>query len=249
MATFSERLPRRPIAFAIDVLGNIPSMGIYFLFVLPPFLLGLYAQWKVKSSFAAMAEVPARMSGAEAARRMLDRAGLQSVGIERIAGQLSDHYDPRSKVLRLSEDVYSGRSMAALGVACHEAGHAFQDAQHYAPLVVRNFAVPAANFGSGIGATLLFVGAIMSFAPLMWIGVILFSAVVFFQVVNLPVEFNASSRAREHLVEYGLITAQEEQYVAKVLNAAALTYVAATLQSIMTLAYYLLILTSGRRSD
>jgi len=111
---------------------------------------------------------------------------------------------------------------------------------------LRNMAVPAANFGSGIGATLLFLGAIMSFPGLMWIGVILFSAVVFFQVVNLPVEFNASTRAREHLVEYGLITMQEEQYVAKVLNAAALTYVAATLQSIMTLAYYLLILT-GRR--
>ncbi|MEP1648545.1 zinc metallopeptidase, partial [Rhodopirellula bahusiensis] len=118
-----------------------------------------------------------------------------------------------------------------------------------APLVVRNLAVPAANFGSGIGATLLMVGVLLSLPPLMWIGVILFSAVVFFQVVNLPVEFNASSRAREHLVEYGLITAQEEQYVAKVLNAAALTYVAATLQSIMTLAYYLLILTGGRRSD
>jgi len=219
---------------------------IYFLFVLPPFLLGLYAQWKVKSSFAAMSQVPARMSGAEAARRMLDAAGLQSVGIEQVPGHLSDHYDPRHKVLRLSQDVYSGHNMAALGVACHEAGHAFQDAQSYAPLVVRNMAVPAANFGSGIGATLLFIGAIMSFPGLMWIGVILFSAVVVFQVVNLPVEFNASSRARQHLVDYGLITMQEEQYVAKVLNAAALTYVAATLQSIMTLAYYLLILT-GRR--
>ncbi|MFG0290383.1 MAG: zinc metallopeptidase [Rhodopirellula sp. JB044] len=219
---------------------------IYFLFVLPPFLLGLYAQWKVKSSFAAMSEVPASMTGATAARRMLDAAGLQSVGIEQVPGKLSDHYDPRAKVLRLSPDVYGGRSMAALGVACHEAGHAFQDAQRYAPLVVRNLAVPAANFGSGIGATLLFVGAIMAFKPLMWIGVILFSAVVFFQVVNLPVEFDASNRARAHLVEYGLISAQEEKYVAKVLNAAALTYVAATLQSIMTLAYYLFIL-MGRR--
>jgi Zn-dependent membrane protease YugP len=219
---------------------------IYLLFVIPPFLLGLYAQWKVKSSFAAMSQVPARMSGATAARRMLDAAGLQSVGIEQVPGQLSDHYDPRAKVLRLSPDVYSGHSMAALGVACHEAGHAFQDAQGYAPLVVRNMAVPAANFGSGIGATLLFLGAVMTYPPLMWVGVILFSAVVFFQVVNLPVEFNASSRARDCLVSYGLITAQEEKYVAKVLNAAALTYVAATLQSIMTLAYYLFILL-GRR--
>jgi len=219
---------------------------MFLLFIIPPFLLGMYAQWKVKSSFAAMSQVPARMTGGAAARRMLDAAGLQSVGIEQVPGHLSDHYDPRSKVLRLSPDVYSGQSMSALGVACHEAGHAFQDAEGYAPLVIRNMAVPAANFGSGIGATLLFVGAIMSFPPIMWIGVALFSAVVFFQLVNLPVEFNASNRAREHLVEYGLITAQEERYVAKVLNAAALTYVAATLQSVMTLAYYLFMLL-GRR--
>ncbi|TWT73209.1 zinc metallopeptidase [Allorhodopirellula solitaria] len=221
-------------------------MLMYLLFVIPPFLLGLYAQWKVKSSFAAMSEVPARMSGATAARKMLDASGLQSVAIEQVPGELSDHYDPRAKVLRLSPDVYNGHSMASLGVACHEAGHAFQDAQGYAPLVVRNMAVPAANFGSGIGAAMLFAGAIFSYPPLMWIGVIGFSAVVFFQLVNLPVEFDASSRAREHLVSAGLITAQEEQYVAKVLNAAALTYVAATLQSIMTLAYYLFILL-GRR--
>lgn len=219
---------------------------MFLLFVIPPFLLGLYAQWKVKSAFEAMSRVPARMSGAQAARQMLDSSGLASVDIERVPGKLSDHYDPRAKVLRLSPDVYSGQSMAALGVACHEAGHAFQDAQGYAPLVVRNMAVPAANFGSGIGATLLFIGAIMSFKPLMLIGVLLFAAVVFFQVVNLPVEFDASNRAREHLVSDGLITAQEEQYVAKVLNAAALTYVAATLQSVMTLAYYLFIL-FGRR--
>ncbi len=221
-------------------------MLMLLLFVIPPFLLGLYAQWKVKSAFAAMSKVPARMSGATAARKMLDASGLQSVTIEQVPGKLSDHYDPRAKVLRLSSDVYNGHSMASLGVACHEAGHAFQDAQGYAPLVIRNMAVPAANFGSGIGATLLFVGAIFSYPPLMWIGVIGFSAVVFFQLVNLPVEFDASSRARQHLVSDGLITAQEEQYVAKVLNAAALTYVAATLQSIMTLAYYLFILL-GRR--
>ncbi|TWU18207.1 zinc metallopeptidase [Allorhodopirellula heiligendammensis] len=221
-------------------------MMIYLLFVIPPFLLGLYAQWKVKSAFAAMSEVPARMSGATAARRMLDSSGLQSVAIEQVPGKLSDHYDPRAKVLRLSSDVFNGHSMASLGVACHEAGHAFQDAQGYAPLVIRNMAVPAASFGSGIGATLLFVGAIFALKPLMWIGVIGFSAVVFFQLVNLPVEFDASNRAREHLVSGGLITAQEEPYVAKVLNAAALTYVAATLQSIMTLAYYLFILL-GRR--
>lgn len=221
-------------------------MMIYLLFVIPPFLLGLYAQWKVKSTFAQMSKVPARMSGATAARKMLDATGLQSVAIEQVPGHLSDHYDPRAKVLRLSSDVYNGHSMASLGVACHEAGHALQDAQRYAPLVIRSMAVPAASFGSGIGATLLFVGAIFAIKPLMWIGVIGFTAVVFFQLVNLPVEFDASNRARQHLVSDGLITAQEEHYVAKVLNAAALTYVAATLQSIMTLVYYLFILL-GRR--
>ncbi len=221
-------------------------MGLYFLLVIPPLLLGFFAQWRVKSTFAKMSQVPARMSGAEAARRMLDNGGLQSVAIEQIGGKLSDHYDPRAKVLRLSSDVYAGRSMAALGVACHEAGHAFQDAQNYAPLVIRNAAVPAANFGSGIGMTMLFMGMMIGLTPLAWLGVILFVGVVFFQVINLPVEFDASNRARHELVAQGLIAGNEEQYVAKVLNAAALTYVAATLQAIMTLLYYVYILTNRR---
>ncbi len=221
--------------------------GMYFLFVIPPLLLGLYAQWKVKSSFTAMSQIPARMSGAQAARQMLDSGGLQSVQIEQVAGHLSDHYDPRAKVLRLSSDVYSGRSMASLGVACHEAGHAFQDAKSYAPLVIRNAAVPAANFGSGIGMTLLFIGGMLSFKPLILIGVALFSLVVFFQVINLPVEFDASARAKHELVAQGIISANEEHYVSRVLNAAALTYVAATLQSIMTLAYYLWVIFGNRR--
>ena len=211
---------------------------IYFLFIIPPLLLGFYAQWKVKSSFAAMSKVRARMTGEQAARRMLDSAGLSDVEIEQVSGHLSDHYDPRSKVLRLSPDVYNGQSMAAVGVACHEAGHAFQDAKGYAPLAIRNLAVPAANFGSSAGMTLLFVGLIFSFKPLALIGLLLFACVVFFQLVNLPVEFNASSRAREELVSQGIIAGNEEQYIAKVLNAAALTYVAGTLQSVMTLLYF-----------
>ena len=221
-------------------------MLLYFLFVIPPFLLGLYAQWKVKSSFASMSEIPARLSGAEAARRMLDASGLRDVGIEPIEGHLSDHYDPRSKVLRLSPDVYNGHNMAALGVACHEAGHAFQDAEQYAPLVIRNMAVPAANFGSGAGIWMLIGGIFFGVPALAWVGVALFGAVVFFQVVNLPVEFNASSRARQHLVAAGVIAERDEPYVAKVLNAAALTYVAATLQAVMTLLYYLWILLDRR---
>lgn len=221
-------------------------MLLYFLFVIPPFLLGLYAQWKVKSSFASMSEIPARLSGAEAARRMLDASGLRDVGIEPIEGHLSDHYDPRSKVLRLSPDVYNGHNMAALGVACHEAGHAFQDAEQYAPLVIRNMAVPAANFGSGAGIWMLIGGIFFGVPALAWVGVALFAAVVFFQVVNLPVEFNASSRARQHLVSSGVIAERDEPHVAKVLNAAALTYVAATLQAVMTLLYYLWILLDRR---
>ena len=213
---------------------------MYFLFIAPAFLLGLFAQWRVKSAFASMSEVPARMSGAEAARRMLDSGGLNSVGIEPVQGHLSDHYDPRAKVLRLSPEVYNGRSMASLGVACHEAGHAFQDAKGYAPLVIRNMAVPAAGFGSNAGMMMAIGGIILGFQPLLWIGIALFSAVVFFQVVNLPVEFDASARARRQLVDYGMIADREEQYVAKVLNAAALTYVAATLQAIMTLVYLLM---------
>lgn len=225
----------------------------YFLFVIPPMLLGLYAQWRVKSTFASMSQVPARMSGAQAARQMLDSAGLNSVAIEQVPGQLSDHYDPRAKVLRLSPAVYGGRSMAALGVACHEAGHAFQDAKGYAPLVVRNMAVPAANFGSGIGVNLAFFGLIISsFSPIvgnamLLFGIVAFAGVVFFQVVNLPVEFDASSRARRHLVDANLISANEEHFVAKVLNAAALTYVAGTLQSVMTLAYFVFRFMGDRR--
>ena len=210
---------------------------MYLLFIAPPFLLGLYAQWKVKSAFASMSQVPARLSGAEAARRMLDSGGLNSVGIEQVQGHLSDHYDPRAKVLRLSPDVYNGHSMASLGVACHEAGHAFQDAKGYAPLMIRNMAVPAAGFGSNAGMMLAIGGLIFHVQPLVWIGILLFSAVVFFQVINLPVEFDASARARRQLVDHGMIADREEQYVAKVLNAAALTYVAATLQAIMTLIY------------
>jgi len=212
----------------------------YLLFLIPPFLLSLYAQWRVKSAFSEMSQVPANMTGAAAARRMLDSAGLHAIPIERVAGELSDHYDPSSKVVRLSQEVYDGRSMAALGVACHEVGHAMQDAKNYAPLVIRNLAVPAASFGSGAGIFMLMFGVMFSFQPLLWLGIIVFSAVVFFQVINLPVEFNASSRAKEQLVALGMISDNDVYYVSRVLNAAALTYVAATLQAVMTLAYYLL---------
>jgi Zn-dependent membrane protease YugP len=218
---------------------NMPYLNpMYFVYLAPAILLGLWAQFRVKSTFAEAERVRAPMSGAEAARRVLDAAGLQRVGIEQVGGFLSDHYDPRQKVLRLSPQVYQGHSMAAVGVAAHEAGHAVQDARHYVPLAVRNAAVPAASFGSGISLILIMLGFVLS-QTLVWVGIAAFACVVFFQLVNLPVEFNASSRAKQQLAELGIVSRPEQQYVSKVLNAAAWTYVAATLQSVLTLVYFL----------
>jgi Zn-dependent membrane protease YugP len=222
---------------------------MYFLFIGPALLLGLWAQYRVRSTYAAAGQVPAALSGAAAARHLLDSAGLQNVDIEQVPGHLSDHYDPRAKVLRLSPQVYQSRSMAAVGIAAHEAGHALQDADAYAPLVVRNAAVPAANFGSGAGMLLLVLGFIMQQPPIIWLGIGLFACVVFFQVVNLPVEFNASNRAKALLVSHGIVHEQEMDHVNRVLNAAALTYVAATLQAILTLLYYVMLVSGGRRDD
>ncbi len=210
------------------------------LFTAPAILLGLWAQMMIRSSYARAQQQPAPLSGAAAARYVLDSAGLQNIDVEMTPGHLSDHYDPRQKVLRLSHEVYQSRSLAAVGIAAHEAGHAIQDARNYAPLVVRNLAVPAAGFGSNIGLLLAFFGVVFSLQPLLLAGIILFSFVVFFQVVNLPVEFNASSRAKEQLATLGIVSAGDMTYVRKVLNAAALTYVAATLQAILTLLYYVM---------
>lgn len=221
---------------------------MFLLFIAPAFLLALYAQWKVKSAYAQMSQVRASMSGYEAARRVLDAGGLQNVDIEQVPGHLSDHYDPRSKVLRLSPEVYRGNSMASVGIAAHEAGHALQDARNYAPLVIRNLAVPAANFGSSIGTILLMVGMVMVIsmgASVLgqWIflaGIVAFGATVAFQLINLPVEFDASARAKTQLVNLGIVSGADLHYVSKVLNAAALTYVAATLQAVLTLLYYIM---------
>ncbi|NLS94999.1 MAG: zinc metallopeptidase [Planctomycetaceae bacterium] len=210
------------------------------IFIAPAMLLGFVAQMMIRSAYSRAQQVAAPLSGAAAARHILDSAGLNNVDIEMIPGHLSDHYDPRQKILRLSQEVYQSRSLAAVGIAAHEAGHAIQDARNYAPLVVRNMAVPAAGFGSNIGLTLAFFGLIFSFQPLLLAGIVLFSFVVFFQVVNLPVEFNASSRAKVQLATLGIVGPGEMTYVNKVLNAAALTYVAATLQAILTLLYYIL---------
>jgi Zn-dependent membrane protease YugP len=213
---------------------------MYFIILAPALLLGLWAQARVKSAFARAEQVPAPLSGAAAARHVLDSAGLHEVAIEPIEGFLSDHYDPRHKVLRLSPHVYEARSMAAVGIAAHEAGHALQDAKRYAPLVIRNAVVPVANFGGGISMVLLMIGLMMSLAALVKLGIIAYSAVVFFQLVNLPVEFDASNRAKAQLDKLGIVPAQQQENVRQVLNAAAWTYVAGTLQAVLTLLYFIL---------
>jgi len=220
---------------------------MYFLFIAPAVLLGLWAQLRVKSTYAVAQRMAAPLSGAAAAQHILNSAGLDNVPIEQVPGRLSDHYDPRHKVLRLSPEVYQSRSLAAVGIAAHEAGHAVQDALAYAPLVVRNAAVPAAGFGSNVSFLLIILGAILQFGPLIWVGIGLFGCVVFFQLVNLPVEFNASARAKAQLVGLGIVNQEEMVYVNRVLNAAAWTYVAATLQALLTLLYYIMIFTGGSR--
>lgn len=213
----------------------------YFLFLAPGILLAMWAQWRVKSAYAEASQIQAAsgLSGAEAADALMRGAGVSGVQIEPVEGFLSDHYEPGAKVLRLSPDVYSGRTLAALGIAAHESGHAMQDAQHYPLLVMRNALVPAANFGGNISWVLIMLGFVLASMNLILVGIVAFSLTVVFQLVNLPVEFDASRRARIALVDSGLISSEEDQMVGKVLHAAALTYVAATLTSILTLLYFL----------
>lgn len=221
---------------------------LYFLLAAPGLLLAMWAQARVQSAFSHGSQISARsgITGAQAAAEVMRSGDVYDVAIEPVHGQLTDHYDPRHKVLRLSEGVYASRSLAALGVAAHEAGHAIQDARQYSPLVIRNLLVPAAGFGSNAAFLIFSVGMAMSWAGsglgswMMVVGMLLFSAVVVFQLVNLPVEFDASRRAREQLLATGLIAHDEEATVKSVLDAAAWTYVAATLSSIMTLLYFLI---------
>ena len=225
---------------------------MFFLYVGPAILLALWAQMKVKSAYRTAGKYRASsgLSGAEAAQLILDRFGITNVRIEQVKSFLGDHYDPRHKVLRLSPEVYNGRSLASLGIAAHEVGHAIQDDKAYAPLAIRNGIVPLASIGSKLSMILIIAGLfIASLKPLVLVGCILFGAVVVFQLVNLPVEFNASSRARGILLNTGMVTADEDKIVGKVLNAAAMTYVAATLTAILTLLYYLMRfgLLGGRR--
>jgi Zn-dependent membrane protease YugP len=237
------------------MFGFIYFDPLYFIILVPAMLLAAVAQWKVKSAYARAGRIPtsSRCSGAQAARRILDNHGLQDVQIEATRGFLSDHYDPRKHVLRLSPDVYGGRSLASVGIAAHEAGHALQQGFGYAPLAIRNGLVPVASIGSTFSIIIFVIGAVLSAMPLgqtlMLIAIVMFSAGVVFQLVNLPVEFNASRRAMAALTESGVITVNEAGPIRGVLSAAALTYVAATLSAILTLLYLLLRsgLLGGRR--
>lgn len=222
----------------------------YFIFVGPAILLAIWAQWRVKSAYAQASRQPASsgLSGAETAQRILDQYGIADVTIEPTRSFLGDHYDSRQKVLRLSPEVYHGRSLASLGIAAHEVGHAIQHARRYAPLALRNGLVPMASLGSQLSFGLIIVGLIFqALNGLAVVGIALFGCVVLFQIVNLPVEFNASSRARAVLLNNGMITPYEDRMVGKVLSAAAMTYVAATVTALLQLLYFASIVFGGRR--
>jgi Zn-dependent membrane protease YugP len=211
------------------------------------FALSLWAQFRVKSTFNKWAEVPNQsgVTGYEAARRMLDANGLYDVAIEPIEGRLTDHYDPTTRIIRLSEPVYYEKSISAVSVACHEVGHAIQHKVHYPMLVARHNIFPVVNFTSGVAPLLILAGFIFSqFRFLLGLGIIFFSIAVVFQLITLPVEFNASSRARKAMEPLGFIHNIEQVGVGKVLNAAALTYVAAALISVLELIKYILIFNS-----
>ncbi|HWY88833.1 MAG TPA: zinc metallopeptidase [Gemmataceae bacterium] len=214
---------------------------IYLLFLAPGMLLALWAQYRVHSAYQEAGKIPVHtgMTGAQAADAMLRSAGVEGVRIEPVDGFMSDHYAPGEGVLRLSPGVYQQRSLAAVGIAAHEAGHAIQDATRYPLMSLRNGLVPMAAFGGNTAWILIFLGFMLHMFGLILVGIAVFSLTVVFQLVNLPVEFDASRRARIALVDGGLITSEEDQVVAKVLNAAALTYVAATLTSVLTLLYFL----------
>jgi Zn-dependent membrane protease YugP len=225
---------------------------IYLLIVGPPMLLSMWAAFKVKSTFHRYNQIPAasRASGAEVARELLLRNGLD-LPVEEYPGELSDHYDPRIRRLRLSSDVYRGRSLGAIGVAAHEAGHAIQHATGYQPLVLRHSLAPIAQFASGVWIWVIMAGILFQAMGLVQIGILLFVGVVAFQIVTLPVELNASARAKRMVYETGFVTDTERGGISKVLSAAAMTYVAAALTSIATLLYYLMRagLLGGRSED
>lgn len=230
-------------------------MGTYFAYYLtgfimiPVFLFALFCQAKVKSSFSKYSKVANRrgMTGADAAYQLLRLNGITDVRIKKISGSLTDYYDPRAKEICLSQDVFDSRSVAAIGVACHEAGHACQHAQGYAPLKIRNAVIPVTRIGSFLGVPLALIGMFLYSDPLIYAGIILYAAVAFFQLVTLPVEFNASKRALQTIETNGFLEGEEYNGAKKVLTAAALTYVAALASALATLLRLFLIINRGNR--
>lgn len=220
----------------------------WFLLVLPAFLLALWAQIRVKGTYAKYSEVRSARgeTASSVARRILDDHGLGYVQIEHISGNLTDHYDPSTNVVRLSDSVYSSTSIAAIGVAAHECGHAVQHAEEYGPLKIRNAVIPITKIGSTLAIPLFFAGLLLNFKALMGVGVILFSLVAIFQLITLPVEYNASRRAFATIEERGILLEDEVRGAKKVLSAAALTYVAALAS---TLAQLLRLILLSRRRD
>ena len=218
------------------------------ILLLPAMLLSMYAQHKVSSTFNKFSRVASSrgLTGVEVARQLLAASDIRDVTVESTPGNLTDHYDPRSKTVRLSNSVYNQRSVAALGVAAHEVGHAIQHNHSYGPLAIRSGLLPAVSLGSKLSMPLLMIGLFMGFAGLFHLGIILFSFVVLFQLVTLPVEFNASSRAIALLQEQNILSASEAGPAKQVLNAAALTYVAAALMSVLNLLRFIM-LARGRR--
>ena len=222
---------------------------MYFIFILPAFLLAMWAQFKVKGAYSKYFKVPNQrgVTGLQAAQIILPNEGLGGVSIEGIAGELTDHYDPRSKKLRLSAGVARQPSVASLAVTVHEIGHALQDHQNYGPLKLRSAIVPAVQVSSWVGPIMFFGGLFLGWTQLAWVGIILFGLGAVFALITLPVEFNASKRGLQLLQTYQLADGQEIQGAKAVLDAAALTYVAALAQALMTLLYYVSFM--NRRSD
>ena len=222
---------------------------LYLILTMPALLLAFYAQWKVRSAYGKYSKVPNErgVSGYQAAQELVQANGLYGIEIEGVQGELSDHYDPRGKVLRLSPGVANGRSIASLAIVAHEVGHAVQDHQGYAMMRFRSSLVPAANLGSNLGIWLVFGGIIFNLSGLAWVGIALFGAAVLFTVVTLPVELNASSRALDMLKKTNLLSQHDLKGAKSVLSAAALTYVAALAQAILQLLYFVMMLSGGRR--
>ena len=222
----------------------------YFIFIVPALLFSLLAEYKVNSTYSKYSKIGSarKLTGSQAARLILDMNGLRHVAIERVAGNLTDHFDPKTNVVRLSDGVYNNYSIAALGVAAHECGHAVQYAQGYSPMKLRSAIIPLTNFGSTISIPLILIGFMLTLDSLVIIGILLFSTVAFFQLVTLPVEFNASNRALAVLEQQDMLSAQELKGTKKVLSAAAMTYVAALITSLAQLLRLIMVF-GGRRRD